>query len=59
MLKDDLLKGAKAAAEYIGIDTRTVFSMVEKNTIPSVRKGRMIFFRKSELDKAFTSDEAA
>lgn len=54
-LKDDLLHGAKAAAEYTGLTPRAIYHLVECGEIPHVKKGRTIFFRKSELDKAFSS----
>lgn len=56
MLKDDLLSGAKAAAEYIGATQRAVYNMTEKGQLPCIRKGSKLFFRKSELDRAFSSD---
>ena len=55
-LADDLLKGAEAAAEYLGINARTVYRMAETNEIPVIRKGGLLFFRKSELDASFLSD---
>lgn len=58
-LADDLLRGAKAAADYIGIDEKAVYYMVEKKRIPHTKMGRDLFFRKSELDDAFTSKIAA
>lgn len=59
MLKDDLLKGAKSAAEYLGLDIRTIYQMTENGSLPAIRKGRMLFFRRSELDAAFSSEVAA
>lgn len=53
MLADDLLDGASAAAAYIGVTPRCVYRMVETSQLPAVRKGRKLFFRKSELDAAF------
>ena len=52
-LRDDLLKGAKAAADYIGISNRSVYRMVETKTIPFIKMGDLLFFRRSELDAAF------
>lgn len=54
-LRDDLLHGAKAAADYTGLTPRAIYHMVENGTIPHVRKGASIFFRKSQLDEAFRS----
>lgn len=59
MLKNDLLSGAKAAAEYIGETPRAIYHMAENGHLPVVRKGRRLFFRKSELEAAFRSQGAA
>jgi len=56
VLSDDLLNGAKAAAEYIGETQRAVYNMAEKGHLPCTRKGRKLYFRKSELDRAFSSN---
>lgn len=58
MLSNDLLIGAKAAADYIGTSARTVYHMTENGTLPVVRRGKRLFFRKSELERAFTSGDA-
>lgn len=58
-LKEDLLSGAKAAADYTGVNVRTIYALVEKGLVPVIRKGKMLFFRKSELDTAFSSEAAA
>lgn len=55
-LKDDLLKGAEAAAQYLGVSARAVYRMAETNEIPVIRKGGSLFFRKTLLDAAFRSD---
>lgn len=57
MLSSDLIKGASAAAEYLGpsVSQRSVYHMVEQNLLPVVRLGRTLYFRKSDLDRAFTS----
>lgn len=56
MLSTDLLSGAKAAATFIGESPRTVYHMAEKGLLPCIRKGRKLYFRKSELEAAFRSD---
>lgn len=56
MLKDDLLSGAKAAAHYIGLSQRAVYHMTEQGLLPVIRKGRRLYYRKSDLEKAFQSD---
>lgn len=53
MLADDLLSGAGAAAAYIGVTPRAVYHMVEAGELPVIRKGRRLYFRKSELEAAF------
>ena len=60
-LSEDLIRGARAAAEYIGpsVTTRMVFHMAENGHLPCIRKGRALFFRKSDLDEAFTPGEIA
>lgn len=55
-LSEDLLDGAAAAAAYVGLKPRTIYRLAEINEIPVIRKGGKLFFRKSELDKAFASD---
>ncbi len=59
MLNVDLIKGAKAAADFCGLPPRTIYHMVENGNLPVIRKGkRTLFFRKSELDAAFRSEVA-
>ena len=58
MLSNDLLSGAKAAALYIGDTPRAIYHMVENGQLPCIRKGRKLYFRKSELERAFTSEDA-
>lgn len=56
MLSNDLLAGAKAAAHYIGGTPRAIYHMVENDQLPCIRKGRKLYFRKSELERAFSSE---
>ena len=56
MLSNDLLSGARAAAEFIGETQRAVYHMADKGQLPCIRKGRKLYFRKSELEAAFRSD---
>lgn len=56
MLSNDLIKGTKAAAVYLGFTERQLWHMVYEGSVPHVRKGRRLFFRKSELDRAFSGD---
>lgn len=55
MLSDDLLEGAAAIGRYIGKSERATFHMIYQGQLPIIRKGRRIFARKSQLDRAFTS----
>ena len=59
MLRDDLLAGAKAAADFTGETVRAIYAMTDKGFLPCIRKGRKLYFRKSELEAAFRSDVAA
>ncbi len=54
-LRDDLIKGTTAAAAYCGLDPRTIYHLVEIGELPAMKKGKVLFFRKSELDAAFRS----
>lgn len=59
MLSMDLLSGAKAAADFIGETPRAVYHMADKGLLPCIRKGRKLYFRKSELEAAFRSESQA
>lgn len=59
MLRDDLIKGAAGAADYLGLTPRAVYHMTENGQLPVIRKGRTLFYRKSDLDSAFTASAAA
>ena len=54
-LRDDLIKGTSAAAAHCGLDARTVYHLVEIGELPAIKKGKVLYFRKSELDAAFRS----
>ena len=58
MLSDDLLAGAEAAAAFVGITPRANYHLVESQNLPVIRKGKRLYFRKSELERAFTSETA-
>jgi hypothetical protein len=59
MLSDDLLAGAEAAAAFSGLSPRAIYHLVEAGNLPVIRKGRRLYFRKTELEKAFTSEAGA
>ncbi|BAI95823.1 hypothetical protein Sj15T_01620 [Sphingobium sp. TA15] len=59
-IREDLVKGAKGAAAYLGpaVTERAVYRLVETQRLPVIRMGKTMFFRKSELDAAFRSETA-
>jgi excisionase family DNA binding protein len=59
MLKDDLLPGAKAAADYSGLTQRQIYHLVEGQHLTAIRMGKRLYFRRSELDRAFSTNAAA
>lgn len=59
VLAEDLLSGAKAAADFIGESPRAIYHMVERGQLPCTRKGRKLYFRKSELEASFRAERAA
>lgn len=60
MLCDDLLKGAAAAAEYLGpaFNRNAVYYMTRTGQLPVIKRGTQLFYRKSDLDRAFTAEAA-
>lgn len=58
MLSHDLIDGAAKAASYTGLSQRAIYHMVDSGLLPVIRKGRRLYFRKSELEAAFRSDAA-
>lgn len=58
-MHSDLMVGAESAASYTGLSRRTVYRLVDEGRLPVVRKGRRLYFRRSELDRAFSAEEAA
>lgn len=57
MLNADLINGARAAAEFCGLPIRTIYHLTETGSLPVIRKGRRLFYRRSELEAAFRSEE--
>ena len=51
---NDLISGADQAASFLGLKRRDVYRLVENGHLPVVRKGRRLFFRKSELERSFS-----
>lgn len=58
-MHEDLIAGADTAAAHLGLPRRTVYRLADEGRIPVIRKGRRLYFRRSELDKAFSAAEAA
>jgi len=56
MIKEDIIVGARAAGEHIGLGTRFIYSMVERGDLPVIRAGKRLLFRKSELERALTGN---
>lgn len=62
MLATDLIHGAAGAATYLGVPRNLVYKLVASGDLPVIRMGPKkgaMFFRKSELDRAFSSAGAA
>ena len=58
-LGNDLVKGAKGAADYSGLSQRQIYRLAEQGLLPVIRMGKKaMYFRKSELDAAFRSEAA-
>lgn len=55
----DLLIGAKAVADALGITRRQVFHMIEKKMIPTFRLGSSVAARRSTLSKWLEEHEKA
>lgn len=54
-LSDDLLEGAEEAAKFLQLrgGRRAVYRLTEGGHLPVTRKGRKLFYRKSDLERAF------
>ncbi|MBB4099789.1 helix-turn-helix domain-containing protein [Sphingomonas kyeonggiensis] len=55
-LSEDLLSGAEAAAEYAGVSRNIIYRLTASGEIPAIRKGRRIYYRKSAIERAFSTD---
>lgn len=58
MLLADLIKGAKGVENETDgrIKARQIYHMVENGHLPVIRKGRSMYFRRSELEAAFRAE---
>lgn len=52
-LSDDLMEGAKAAARFTGLTQRAIYRLTDNGELPVIRKGRRLFYRKTDLERAF------
>jgi len=52
-MQNDLLAGADAAAEFTGLTRRQIYRLADQGLLPVVRMGRRLYFRKSDLERAF------
>lgn len=55
---EDLIEGAAGVEKASDgkIKARQVYHMAENGQLPVIRKGRKLYFRKSEIEAAFRSD---
>jgi len=58
-LSEDLITGADAAAAHMGLPVRSIYHMVQSGQLPVIRKGRRLYFRKTELEQSFRSQAVA
>lgn len=58
-LAEDLLEGAAAIGAFLNKSDRATYHMIYTGRIPVIRKGRRIYARRSELEAAFRSEQAA
>ena len=58
-LRDDLLTGAIAIAEYTGWTVRRVYYAAEQKHLPIGRVGQTLIARRSELKRALSGERAA
>ena len=57
-LKDDLLPGVAAIAEFTGEKRRRTQYLVDTNQIPTFKIGARIYGRKSELRQVYSSQRS-
>jgi hypothetical protein len=58
-LSEDLLHGAKAIADFLGIEERQARHQIDQGNIPVTRLGRLIIGSKQVLRRRFVPSEAA
>jgi hypothetical protein len=55
-LRDDLLTGAAAIADFTGWKVRKVYHVAERGHLPIKRAGGILIARKSELRRALSAE---
>lgn len=53
----DLLYGASAIADYLGVTKRAAYHILAKNRIPSFKMGRTVCAKRSSIDAALAKVE--
>lgn len=56
-LKDDILHGANAIADFLGLGRRVIYHLVSKGLMPTFRLGETVCARKSTLLKWIEDQE--
>ena len=54
-MNNDVISSASAAAAVTGLSRRMIYRLAEEGHVPVTRKGRRLYFRKSELERAFSA----
>lgn len=55
----DWLRGANAAAAYLGWPRSRIYDLTSRRAIPHHRDGSRLLFRRSELDRWLSAEAAA
>lgn len=58
-LKEDLISGADAIAEFCNVPPRRVYAWAKKGDVPVFSVGGVLYARASELESRFTSGWSA
>lgn len=58
-IKDELLVGAKAIADFTGFGARTVYHLAATRTLPTFKIGDLVCARKSKILAFIEAQEAA
>lgn len=58
-MTNDLINGAADAASFTGLTRRQIYRLTEQGLLPVIRKGRRLFYRRSELEATFTATDTS